>query len=63
MYLPPQVIFHQIYIILHDFPLQIYQGEKKKSIDSQTGRNSGQTGKTGKFSPMRNATDPMHNAF
>ena len=63
MYLPPQVTFHQIYIILHDLPLQIYQGEEKNSTNSQIGQNSGKSGKTGKIPPMHSATDPMCNAF
>ena len=63
MYLHPQVIFHQIYIILHDLPLQIYQGEDKKSTDSQTRRKSGKSSKTSRIPPMRSATDPMHKAF
>jgi len=49
MYLPPQVIFHQIYIILHHLPSQIYQGEEKNSNDSQTRWNSEFQAKLAKF--------------
>ena len=58
MYLPPQVIFHHIYIILHHLPSQIYQGEEKKSTDSQTGQNYEFLGKIGKNLPDAQRLEP-----
>ena len=59
----PSSHFHKIYIILHHLPSQVYQGEDKKSIDSQTGQNSEFLGKIGKTLPDAQCREPDAQCF